>query len=203
MTDSPTTYHHGNLREEILRVSVDILQEEGVGAITMRSIAERIGVSHSAAYRHFKGKDALLSAIAQQGYEQLTARLYAVYNSSELPIGETFRQMGVTYITYAIENPAQYRLMYGSDAVDRRSDPALATAARKLARAVLEMINLCQQRGSLKSENTRELSHAVWSLSHGAAMLVIDGHIRVSDTAAFADQMTAYLGGGISTVEEH
>ncbi len=190
-------YHHGNLREEILRVSLDILQADGVEAITMREIAQRIGVSHSAAYRHFKGKDALLAAIAQHGYEQLTAHLRAVYDAVDVEAGERFRQMGVAYITYAVRNPEVYRLMYGSNAIDRRSTPSLRAAARALAREVLQMIQLCQQRGSLKQQSPRQVSHAVWSISHGAAMLVIDGHIHIDDVETFADRMTHHLDVGI------
>jgi AcrR family transcriptional regulator len=198
MTEKTKSYHHGNLREELLNISVTILQDEGVDAITMREIARRIGVSHSAAYRHFKDKDTLLSAIAQQGYEELTQRLREVYDTDDVPAAERFRQIGITYVVHAVTNPARYRLMYGSDAVDRNTNPELRKAARQLAREVLRMIHLCQQQGSLRQENTAQVANAVWSLCHGAAMLVIDGHIRVEDVPAFADQMTAYLDEGIS-----
>ena len=164
----------------------------------MREIARRVGVSHSAAYRHFNGKEALLAAIAQDGFEQLTHRMREVYKQDEIPPGKRFQMMGVDYILFAVENRAQYRLMYGNNPIDREAFPELYRAAVRLSKEVLRMIQTCQQNHSLKLGDPREYAQAVWSITHGAAMLVIDGYIRPSDLREFADKMTRHLRSGIA-----
>src|SRR5215467_12607566 len=68
-------YHHGDLRAALIRAGLAILAEEGVQALTLRAAARRAGVSHNAPYRHFADKEALLAAIAEEGFIDLAARV--------------------------------------------------------------------------------------------------------------------------------
>ena len=75
-----TSYHHGNLREELVSQGLAILEEEGLPALTMREIARRIGVTQTAPLHHFEGKTGLLAAIAALGFRMLfDARMEALY----------------------------------------------------------------------------------------------------------------------------
>ena len=75
MKNATDTYHHGNLRNALIVASMAILAEEGAAALTLRKAARKAGVSHAAPYRHFADKDALLAAIAEEGFQRLSAMI--------------------------------------------------------------------------------------------------------------------------------
>lgn len=191
-------YHHGNLYTSMLDTAQEILQTEGISGITMREIAKRVGVSHSAAYRHFASKELLLAMIAKSGFESLTGLLRSIRDDDDIPLGHKFQQMGIAYIHFAAEHPAQYRLMYGSEAIDATEFPELQSAIRTLAKEVLSMIKVCQQGRTIKAGNAVQISNAAWALTHGAAMLIIDKRIEVDDITAFARSITEILREGIA-----
>ncbi|MAU08445.1 MAG: hypothetical protein CL607_01390 [Anaerolineaceae bacterium] len=191
-------YHHGNLYTSMLDTAQEILQTEGISGITMREIAKRVGVSHSAAYRHFASKELLLAMIAKSGFESLTGILRSIRDDDDIPLGHKFQQMGIAYIHFAAEHPAQYRLMYGSEAIDATEFPELQSAIRTLAKEVLSMIKVCQQGRTIKASNAVQISNAAWALTHGAAMLIIDKRIEVDDITAFARSITEILREGIA-----
>src|SRR4051812_36803257 len=97
------TYHHGNLRPALLRAASKTLEKEGAGALSLRDLARRAGVSHNAPYRHFRDRDSLLAAIATEGFRQLGDALR----------GRAGKEMGAAYVRFALEHPQQFRLMFG------------------------------------------------------------------------------------------
>lgn len=96
------TYHHGDLRPALLRAAGGILEKEGRDAISLRDLARRTGVSHTAPYRHFADREALLSALAEEGFALLAGQLE----------GRPRREQAVAYVRYALANPARFRLMF-------------------------------------------------------------------------------------------
>ena len=100
---STSTYHHGDLRAALLRAAGEILETEGLGALTLREMARRTGVSHNAPYRHFPDRDSLLAALAAQGYAAFAASLQKRPRS----------EMGEAYVQFALEQPQRFRLMFG------------------------------------------------------------------------------------------
>lgn len=197
MNAAQQPYHHGNLKEAIRQAALAMLAEGGIETVSMRAIAQRVGVSPSAAYRHFENKEALLAAVAQAGFKQLTAELKAVRTDDQVALNNKFQRMGVVYISFAVANPAQYRLMFGNLAVDTARFPDVQTARRSLSKEVFSMIRLCQGEPAPDRATTLAIANAAWSLTHGGAMLIIDGSLVVDDVTSFSYSITQWLRTGI------
>ena len=96
------TYHHGNLREAVLDAAARMLEKQGVRSVSVREAARRAGVSHSAPYRHFPDRDALLAALAADAMAKLLKEL-----------GErSGRELAVAYVRFALSRPQVFRLMF-------------------------------------------------------------------------------------------
>jgi AcrR family transcriptional regulator len=97
-----TTYHHGELRPALLRAAAKILEKEGRDAISLRDLARRAGVSHNAPYRHFADRQALLAALAEEGFVLLAAELE----------GRPWREQAMAYLRFGLANPERFGLMF-------------------------------------------------------------------------------------------
>jgi AcrR family transcriptional regulator len=97
-----STYHHGELRAALLRAAAKILEKEGRDAISLRELARRAGVSHGAPYRHFADRDALLAALAEEGFSLLVEQLE----------GKAWREQAMAYLRFALADPERFRLMF-------------------------------------------------------------------------------------------
>ena len=125
-----TTFHHGDLRNALIQSGLQILAEESIQALSLRKVARLAGVSEAAPYRHFKDKEALLAAIAEQGFIQLSERLEAVEAQFAEQADKLFYQSCRTYIDFALENPHAMRMMFRFRKSEGLSDyPGLQDAA--------------------------------------------------------------------------
>ena len=176
----PDTYHHGDLRPALLRAAARLLRDGGTDALTLRALAEAVGVSRTAPYRHFKDKADLLVAVAAEGFERLRDTLHAV-EPADLDGLEPFEAMGVAYIQFAVENPAHYRLMYGREALVRREIPVLQSAADAIFDEVVALIATLQASGNLRTDDPEALAYVAWATVHGLASLLVDGQIEQPD----------------------
>jgi AcrR family transcriptional regulator len=121
------SYHHGNLRETLLEAAVGLIATAGPAGFTLREVARRAGVSHNAPYRHFRDRGALLSAVAAQGFRELTR---AMLNGAEgRPTAlDRLRGAGLGYIAFALRRPQHLAVMFDAP-IPKAADPA-CTAAR-------------------------------------------------------------------------
>jgi len=175
MSDQTGAYHHGDLRAALLSETAAMIADGGVTSVTMRAISERLGVSRTAPYRHFRDKSALLVAVAAAGYERLRERLQSV--DPDRTGLEQFRHMGEEYVRFALENPAHYRLMFGKEALTRQDLPELREAANALFDQLVVVIKAHQSSGTIKRQDARGQAHVAWSAVHGLASLLIEGQI--------------------------
>jgi AcrR family transcriptional regulator len=160
-----STYHHGSLRPALLRAAGKTLEKEGAGALSLRAAARNAGVSHNAPYRHFEDRDALLAALAAEGFELL----------GEAMRDHSGREMGEAYVRFALTHPQRFRLMFGG-VLPMAQHPQLGEAASRAYEALL---------GAFKELPNAELAAAAaWSLVHGLAHLVLDGHFAAAQKAA-------------------
>lgn len=177
MNDKQDTYHHGDLRAELISITTEMIAEEGVDSVSMRKLSQRIGVSRTAAYRHFTDKSALLAAVAEQGFKQLTEGARSIRLQNDRDVIERLQEMCIGYIWFAAENPALYRLMFGQKIVDWKAYPGLVAAGSEAMGEVIAIIQLCQQQHRIKPGSPGDLAHVLFALLHGQSMLLIDGRL--------------------------
>jgi AcrR family transcriptional regulator len=159
-------YHHGDLSRALVDAARRILEAEGAAALSLRAVAREAGVSPAAPYHHFKDKTELLEAVAHGGWEELGGAICAA-RANAPSVGEALSQIGVTYVKFARDNPALYRLMY--DTVrDRTAMPEHAKQEDSGYRQVQEA--LIEAGADPLDERELELATiASWCAVHGLA----------------------------------
>lgn len=164
-------YHHGRLREALLAAARSLVGERGLGAFSLADAAKIAGVSAAAPYRHFRDREALLGAVAQEGFGIFAARLATAMRGARDP-REGFFAMGRAYLAFAREEPGLYAAMFSLDAPLDPEGARLADGAfRQLIDGVARSLEpLCQAAGGVAID-PRPLACQVWALSHGVASL--------------------------------
>ena len=183
-------YHHGNLREALLQGAVRVIAEVGPAAFTLREVARRAGVSHNAPYRHFRHKDALLAAVAAQGFRELTRAMREpgerpAQGPSNTPLSalDKLKQSGLAYVAFAVRRPEHFTVMFDAP-VSRSKDPEYTQASQEAFNTLLNYIRTCQEEGQLPDGNTMERALYAWSLVHGIAKLAVAGRFPFKTKAA-------------------
>src|SRR4249919_507375 len=167
-------YHHGNLRRALLDEAIAIIGAEGLNDVTLREIGARLGVSRTALYRHFADKDALLSAVATEGFRALRGELVTAWDAGGHG-DEAFHAMGAAYVRFAVANPAHYRVMFGGAVGSESPDPELTAEGHGAFNALVDALATLQRDGMVRADDTVRMATYVWALVHGMAMLAIDG----------------------------
>jgi AcrR family transcriptional regulator len=174
--DRTPPYHHGDLRDALVRTARKILEKNGLADLSLRRVARVAGVSAAAPYHHFADKQALLNAVAGEGYAALRSEMLARMAKQTDPVAR-LDASGVGYVVFAIENPALFRLMFGGDGKQLSTDAAL-TKARQLAYGVLQSAVAEQSPDGTADPLT---CLRLWALVHGIAKLILEGGIKPSD----------------------
>jgi AcrR family transcriptional regulator len=164
-------YHHGNLRTALIAAGIQLIQQKGVRALTLREIGRKVGVSRMAAYRHFADREALLAAISEVGFTRFADCLEAARASVPHTAGQFEAQMSamaLAYVRFAAEHPAHYEVMFGPAArnVRRHSE-----AAERSFRILEETIQDGQRQSRVRDASSTELARAVWAMVHGISTL--------------------------------
>ncbi|MBN1825213.1 MAG: TetR/AcrR family transcriptional regulator [Candidatus Eisenbacteria bacterium] len=171
-------YHHGDLRQRLLETAEKILVREGVEGLTMRHLSEKVGVSHTAPYRHFADKTLLLSSVAEKGFLRLRNRLVEAAGDRGDGAVARLERISLAYVEFAVENPSFYRLMFGTEAVTHSPPPELQAAARSAFEIGIMTLKECQEEGSIRAEDPHLLTSLAWATIHGLSTLLIDRQVR-------------------------
>jgi AcrR family transcriptional regulator len=163
---------------------MELLEERGESALSLRAVARRAGVSPAAPYRHYADREALVSAIAAVGYRELAERLAAAHRSPSTP--EQLASVAIAYVQFALERPALFRIMFG-EPCDRDNDDRVAATA-----AVSTYVRSIAER-TFPQADPEALATAIWALVHGLAFLYLDGKLDASTPSAVADRITAAI----------
>ncbi len=167
-------YHHGDLRNALLKAARQVLEERGPSFLGLREISRRVGVSAPSAYHHFPSRDALALGLAEQGALEMAQALMVKPgegNDTLLPYGEA-------YVAFARANPALYRLMFGEGfpAVSQYSQ-----AVRDLRQRSFEIMKSTLEK-RLPETAVPIAGLFLWALVHGLGLLLIDGQLETNDT---------------------
>ncbi|MFE3268342.1 TetR/AcrR family transcriptional regulator [Streptomyces sp. NPDC059215] len=177
-----TAYHHGDLRAACLRAARELLEEDGSAGLSLRAVARRAGVSATAPYRHFADRDALVSAVAAEGYRELATDLAAAHPRPSTP--DELAAVAVAYVRFALDHPALFRAMFAEPC-----DPA--SEERVAATAVISEYVQSIVRSTFPDSDAGALATAVWALVHGLAFLHLDGKLDASTPEIVGDQVRA------------
>jgi AcrR family transcriptional regulator len=170
-------YHHGDLRRALLDAALRLVESEGAPALTLRAAARLAGVSQAAPYRHFADKQALLAAVAEEGFRAMTAAMRRAMHPHEDEPLLKFRALGLGYVEFARSHPAHFRVMFGPELADRSTHPALAEVAAEAFRLLVASIADCQRAGFAREGDPEDLAVTAWSTVHGLSALIVNGQL--------------------------
>ena len=176
-------YHHGDLERALLTAALQTIREDGVDALTLRSVGARLGVSRTALYRHFDDKAALLARVAAEGFRLLHAALSRAIARAGARNTEQLEAMGIAYVRFAMQNRAHYQTMFGGYLTDWSLHPDLLQNADATFRLLAETIHEQQRQGRIVAGNPIELAEITWSLVHGLGTLGAAGRIPKTGTS--------------------
>ena len=187
----PKPYHHGNLRDTLLKAALRLISEVGPTAFTLREVARRAGVSHNAPYRHFRDRDELMAAVSTEGYGELTRAMQEAAERESSSLAR-LTQAGLAYVKFALRRPEHFTVMFDAPAFKPSEKvcfnpakmkikyPEAAEAAEESFRTLVNLVAGCQQEGALPAGDTKQLALLAWSMFHGIAKLAITSRLPFS-----------------------
>jgi AcrR family transcriptional regulator len=167
----PRGYHHGNLRETLVRAALELIAEKGPGGFTFADAARWAGVSPAAPYRHFRDRDELLADVARRGFEQFAGALAKAWDEGRPDVLSGFDRLGKAYLDFAKREPSYYSAMFEAG-VALDTDPQLREASERafaVLRAAAERL-VALMPGPSRPPALMVALH-IWSMTHGIASL--------------------------------
>lgn len=172
-----TSYHHGDLKAELLAYTREQMERAKLDGLSMREMAKAVGVSHTAAYRHFADKRSLLDAVAVQGFEELLAASGAAVAAAPADPRSRLKASGMAYVGFGLASPQLLSHMFGAVSQSQASE-ALVGAGALLFEGLRQLVGAGQQQAAFRAGDTSQLSHTCWAMVHGLATLLGVGLLR-------------------------
>lgn len=180
------SYHHGNLREELVRQAVALAREKGPAGVVLREVARRAGVSHNAAYRHFADRDELLALVSTAAFDELAAAMQGRLSApgggtAEARARKRLRVIGRAYVEFALAEPGLFAAAFNGPLIgEEHADDEMAGGAYGLLGQALDAL---VEVGLMPAERREGAEIVCWSAVHGFATLHIDGPLREQPAA--------------------
>jgi AcrR family transcriptional regulator len=190
-------YHHGDLPAALKRAALTLIGRHGVQGFSLREAAMAVGVSPSAAYRHFSDKSALLGAIAADGFVEMGQRfdvaMKSVRGVSARAARARFIAQGQAYVAFALEQPDRFMLMFGPyhAGASKPSGRADAGATGPYA-ALSQVLDELNESGAMDRTRREGAELLAWSAIHGLAILFVSG--AITHTAGAVPEMVKRVG---------
>ena len=185
-------YHHGDLRQALLDAALPLLRKGGPEALTLRAVARAAGVSQTAPYRHFADRDALVAAVADDGFRRLHTELVTAVRAPAKTLGKEakteragLQALALAYVRFALRHPAEYRVMFGGELPASRKGSS-REAVFQFLRGGIERL---QQLKLVRSGDSYALALSAWALVHGVVLLALDGQLA-GKAAPKPDELT-------------
>lgn len=173
--DARRGYHHGNLREALIRAALDLIAQKGPAGFTFADAARWAGVSSAAPYRHFRDREALLADVARRGFDLFEAALSRAWDDGRPDPYRAFENVGRAYLHFARNQPAYYSAMFEAG-VPLDADAGLREAAGRAFEVLRHASEtLCARMPADKRPPALMMSLHIWALSHGVASLFARG----------------------------
>jgi AcrR family transcriptional regulator len=190
--------YRSELRAETLAAARDLIQEKGYEGLTLRKLAQRMECSPMALYSYFADKQALLTALALEGFEKLAKRLDSTVRRDPLT---ALRKILLDYIAYAEENPMEYRILFLS--VETLGELKLSREdlqeRNPAFRALFKCVEACVKAGVLQGD-AFAVSTVLWTAAHGAAALLITArNFPFGSRRLYAEEVVATILSGVQT----
>jgi AcrR family transcriptional regulator len=175
MTALTRTAGKDDVRAGILQASLALMNEGGLGALSMREVARRAGVSHQAPYHYFADREAILAELAGDGFDQLYDYMVSAIGLARDKASKN-RAMGEAYIRFALNHPEQFRLMFRNEMCDLTRYPEAKAKAEKCFNVVIEVLDA---HGSSADKANPDLTAVIasWAAAHGLATLLLEGKL--------------------------
>jgi AcrR family transcriptional regulator len=181
---STQSYQRGKLPAALLAAARQIMDESGLESVGLREASRRVGVSATAAYRHFASKEDLLASLAAEGFRELAAAMESATGAANF-----LTRVGVAYIEFAHQNPGLFRLMFGPLLVNRAKYPPLLAATLHVEALLLRGVASADQQPL--DDNLAAM--AAWGLAHGISHLIVDGFFSPARATDQAEEILAKI----------
>jgi AcrR family transcriptional regulator len=179
---SRRAYHHGSLREALIKATLGLLEEGGPEQVTVREAAKRAGVSSGAPFRHFPTRTALLTAVAEEAMGRFRSEIDAALEqaAADDPLAR-FRAIGSAYLTWALRNPTHFRVISDRSLIDLESSESFKRHNFEIRGLMDELLSEAERRGLLREMDLTVLPLAARGLVYGLARMHVDGHLAQWD----------------------
>jgi AcrR family transcriptional regulator len=171
----PRSYHHGNLKEALVRAALDLTAAKGPFGFTFADAAREAGVSPAAPYRHFSDRDELMADVARRGFELFEQSLVKAWDEGKPEPIKAFERVGKAYLEFARAEPAYYSAMFEAGISVNKNAELRAAGERAFAVLRTAAEQIAARAPSEKRPPAAMMALHVWALSHGIASLFARG----------------------------
>jgi len=173
MTDN---YHHGDLKNALIQAGIEILSNDGMQALSLRQVAKHAGVSHAAPYAHFADKQALIAAIAAEGYKKLYEQLRAAKKPEDDPLKQLVA-VAFAYVQFAIDEPDHFKITFAGVVEAEQNYPEYVEQSKQCFAFVMGVVADCQAAGVLAQFDIQLATVSIWAAIHGFVQLLLGNQI--------------------------
>jgi AcrR family transcriptional regulator len=170
-------YHHGDLKNALIRAGVEILAKEGVAGLSLRKVAQYTGVSHSAPYAHFPDKQSLIAAISTEGFNQLYTELEAAVSSHLKNPKKQLIEGIKAYVRFAVENTDTFKIMFSGILEKEKDYLSFVEISSKTFKLVVDVVEASQNTGILPTAPADLMAVSIWGQVHGIISLALEGQV--------------------------
>jgi AcrR family transcriptional regulator len=171
------SYHHGDLKNALIKAGIKILADDGIKGFSLRKVARQAGVTHSAPYAHFTDKQALIAAISTDGYKKVYSRIRQVMETYPNDPLRQLIETAWTYVQFGFEEPDHFKITF-SGAVEREIEyPALVEISEKTFNEIRQLVTRNQAAGLIDPGEPDLAAITLWGMVHGFINLIQEGMI--------------------------
>lgn len=167
-------YHHGNLREQILKTAFELLDEEGIDAVGIRKIARLIEVAHSAPANHFKNKQALVVALATESFRDIHSKIIKSISKETENIRLAIHSFSNTVLEFGLKYPNRYKLLWRREYTDDQNDEIEIV----MEDIYTHLTGILRVQANKKQVDVESQAIALWTLIHGYVLLRLDENLK-------------------------